>query len=201
MLSALKPPVYANPRYVAACVSAVIRLLLRIDPTSPMAPKSLVPLGLAGFTLPLCTNVLVTGLIAGRIWYLSPRKAHHLPGGNLPVGRGRATIDIIVESGAIYLAVQLILVILFAIGHPAQAIVTLVAVQIYVGSLSHNIRTMNFISTLSITGHCANTDCYPCRSRAVEYALQWAYPWIILATFEYANTRANRLQYGIVRGL
>jgi len=114
-----------------ASVSGVIRLLQEIDPTSPMAPKSLVPLGLAGFTLPLCTNVFVTSLIAGRIWYISPRKAHDMPGVNFPIGRGRAAIDIVVESGALYLAVQLILVILFAIQHPAQGIVCVIAVQIY----------------------------------------------------------------------
>ncbi|KAH9962071.1 hypothetical protein BGW80DRAFT_1134495, partial [Lactifluus volemus] len=114
-----------------ASVSGVIRLLQEIDPTSPQAPKSLVPLGLAGFTLPLCTNVFVTSLIAGRIWYISPRKAHDMPGVNFPIGRGRAAIDIVVESGALYLAVQLILVILFAIQHPAQGIACVIAVQIY----------------------------------------------------------------------
>jgi hypothetical protein len=137
VLSALVLSVYANPRYVAASVSGVIRLLQEIDPTSPQAPKSLVPLGLAGFTLPLCTNVFVTSLIAGRIWYISPRKAHDMPGVNFPIGRGRAAIDIVVESGALYLAVQLILVILFAIQHPAQGIACVIAVQIYVRSLSH----------------------------------------------------------------
>ncbi|KAH9963752.1 hypothetical protein BC827DRAFT_1375162 [Russula dissimulans] len=48
-----------------------------------MAPRSLVPPGLAGFILPLCTNVLVTILIAVRIWYLSLHKAGDLQGARL----------------------------------------------------------------------------------------------------------------------
>ena len=67
MVVALVPPMnIRQPRYVAACVAEALDILLRTNPTSPMAPKSLVPLGLAGFTLPLCTNVFVTGLIIGR---------------------------------------------------------------------------------------------------------------------------------------
>ncbi|KAI9510099.1 hypothetical protein F5148DRAFT_1339486 [Russula earlei] len=97
------------------CILETIHLLLRIDPTSPIAPPSLVPLGLASFVLPLCTNVLVTVLIAGR--YLVP----------LP----KAAIDIVIESGMLYLVVQLIFVILFAIRHPAQGVVGVIAVQIY----------------------------------------------------------------------
>ncbi|KAI0248392.1 hypothetical protein BJV78DRAFT_1131587 [Lactifluus subvellereus] len=113
------------------CISQALRLLMHIDPTSPMAPRSLVSLGLASFTLPLCSNVFVTGLIAGRIWYLSPRKARDLRGAHFPLGTGRAAIDIVIESGALYMAVQLVFLILFAIGHPARGIVGVIAVQIY----------------------------------------------------------------------
>jgi hypothetical protein len=45
---------------------------------------------------------------------------------------GRSAIDIVIESGMIYLAVQLVFVVLFAIRHPAQGIVGVIAVQIYV---------------------------------------------------------------------
>jgi len=112
------------------CVSVVLHLLLRINPNSPIAPHSLVPLGLAAFALPLGTNVIVTSLIAGRIWYLTPRKAR-MGSAQFPSGTGRAAIDIVVESGMLYLVVQLIFVILFAIGHPAQGVVGVIAVQIY----------------------------------------------------------------------
>jgi hypothetical protein len=78
----------------------------------------------------LVTNVLVTTLIAVRIWYLSPRKVGDMRGAQFRTGR--ATIEIIVESGMLYLAVQLVFVILFSIQHPAQGIVGVIAVQIYV---------------------------------------------------------------------
>jgi len=73
--------------------------------------------------------VIVTTLIAIRIWHLSPRDAR---GMRFPTDTGRAAIDIVVESGLLYLIVQLIFVILFAINHPAQGVVSLIAVQIYV---------------------------------------------------------------------
>jgi hypothetical protein len=97
-----------------------------------VAPASLVPLGLAGFILPLGTNVIVTTLIAMRIWCLSPRKVRDMRSARFPTGTGRAAIDIVVESGMLYLAVQLVFVILFAIRHPAQGVVGVIAVQIYV---------------------------------------------------------------------
>lgn len=97
-----------------------------------MAPPSLIPLGLAAFSLPLGTNVVVTSLITARIWYLSPRKARNMSSAQFPTRTGQAAIDIVVESGMLYLAVQLVFVILFAIGHPAQGIVGVIAVQIYV---------------------------------------------------------------------
>jgi hypothetical protein len=113
-------------------MSVILYLLLRINLNWSIAPPSLVPLGLAAFTLPLGTNVIVTTLITLRIWYLSPRKAHSMRRVQFPTGTGQATIDIVVESGLLYLAVQLIFVILFAIQHPAYGIVGVIAVQIYV---------------------------------------------------------------------
>jgi hypothetical protein len=67
-----------------------------------------------------------------RIWYLSPRKVRDTRSSQFPTGTGRATIEIVVESGMLYLAVQLVFVVLFAIRHPAQGIVGVIAVQIYV---------------------------------------------------------------------
>jgi hypothetical protein len=104
-----------------------------------MAPPSLVPLGLAAFTLPLGTNLIVTSLIAGRIWYLSPRQARNMNSAQFPTRTGRAAIDIVIESGMLYLAVQIVFVILFAIRHPAQGIVGVIAVQIYV-RIPHPLR-------------------------------------------------------------
>ena len=97
-----------------------------------MIPPFLIPLGFATFSLPLGTNVIVTTLICARIWYLSPRKARDMRSAYFPTGTGQAIIKIVVESGMLYLVVQLILVVLLAIGIPAQAIVAVIAVQIYV---------------------------------------------------------------------
>ena len=113
-----------NHFLVSVCFSVVLDLLLHINPNSPIAP--LAPLlALLSFSLPLGTNVIVTTLTAARIWYLS-RSAQ------FPTRTCQTIIDIVVESGLLYLAVQLIFVILFAIGHPAQSIVGMIAVQIYV---------------------------------------------------------------------
>ena len=49
-----------------------------------------------------------------------------------PTGTGRAVIDIVVESGVLYLVMQLIFVILFATRRPAQHIAGPISVQIYV---------------------------------------------------------------------
>jgi hypothetical protein len=124
--------VFTKHFLLSVCISVVIHLLLRINPNSPMAPPSLVPLGLASFSLPLGTNVVVTSLITARIWYLSPRKARNMGSAQFPTRTGQAAIDIVIESGMLYLAVQLVFVALFAIGHPAQGIVGVIAVQIYV---------------------------------------------------------------------
>ena len=97
-----------------------------------MAPASIVPWGLAAFVLPLVTNVIVTTLIAMRIWYLSPRKVRDMGSAQFTAGISRAVIGIVIESGMLYVAVQFVFVILFAIGHPAQGIVGVMAVQIYV---------------------------------------------------------------------
>ena len=112
-------------------LSAYLKSVVAPTPTTP-TPRGLVPLGLAIFLLALGTNVIVTTLIAGRIWYLSPRKARKMGSVQFPTGIGRAIIDIVIESGMLYLAVQLIFVILFAIRRPALCIAEVIAVQIYV---------------------------------------------------------------------
>ena len=49
-------------------------------------------------------------------------------------------VAIIVESGALYLVTQLIFVVLYSIQHPAIAIQTVIAVQIYVSVFPHSPR-------------------------------------------------------------
>ncbi|KAI0297895.1 hypothetical protein B0F90DRAFT_1926747 [Multifurca ochricompacta] len=75
---------------------------IQLRPSSEFACS----LATAGYSLPLATNVLVTLLIISRIWYLSPSGAPVF--GNASDLRG-----------------------LFAAKHPAQAIIAVIAVQIY----------------------------------------------------------------------
>jgi hypothetical protein len=87
---------------------------------SPQAPPRL--LSLADFVLPLCSNVIVDDLTAVRILYLSLRKTRDIQfdtGRMFPADTGQATIDIVVESGTLYLVVQFIFLVLFVLGHPA----------------------------------------------------------------------------------
>ena len=155
---------------MSACVSEALRLLSLIDPNSPVAPPSLVPLGLSGFGLPLLTNVIVTTLITMRIWYLSPRNAREIRRAQFPTGTGQAAIDIVIESGMLYLAVQLVFVILFAIRHPAQGIVAVIAVQIYVRILSF-LRGRTVVNEMpqNHTGYRTDFDSYPRCSWLVQY--------------------------------
>lgn len=93
-----------------------------------MPPVSLVPLGIATYALPLCTNVIITALIVGRIWYHTYRSSEIVTSNDSV----RRAMIIISESGALYLVTQLIFVVTFAMKHPAQAIMAVIAVQIYV---------------------------------------------------------------------
>ena len=106
----------------------VIYSQMDIDPN----PTMVVALFLTSLCLPFFTNVIVTTLIVGRIWYLSPRTACKMHSAQFPKGTGRAAIDIVIESGVLCLAVQLIIVILLIIGNPAQLVVGAISVQIYV---------------------------------------------------------------------
>lgn len=99
---------------------------------------SIVPLALASFILPLCTNVMVTALIIGRIWWMSKDTALY----ELPTrSTTRAAISVMIESGALYFIVQLIFVVIFGINHPAEVIMILIATQTYV-SLVHCADTL-----------------------------------------------------------
>ncbi|PCH44320.1 hypothetical protein WOLCODRAFT_77006 [Wolfiporia cocos MD-104 SS10] len=109
------------------CEMETAHLVLIFSPTTPSPPAVLVPLPLAGYILSLCTNVMVTALIVGRLWY-----THLLVRGFAYETRvvPQATV-IVVESGLLYLLIQLVYVILFAIQHPAEQLIGIMAVQIY----------------------------------------------------------------------
>ncbi|KAI0045258.1 hypothetical protein FA95DRAFT_1607824 [Auriscalpium vulgare] len=114
-----------------ACICAVVHEVLAVSPTSPVAPSNLVPLGIAGYALPLCTNVIVTALIVGRIWFLTPRTGSEWGVTSSTTAMGHKAMEIIIESGALYLVVQAIFVTTFAMEVPSQAILAVIAAQIY----------------------------------------------------------------------
>ncbi|TBU59396.1 hypothetical protein BD310DRAFT_413596 [Dichomitus squalens] len=115
----------------AACIMEVVHLVVTTDPTSPVPPTDLVPLTLAGYSLPLCTNVMATGLISFRIWSKSRRTSspHRTPKSERTFEHNG--LAVIVESGLLYLIAQLTYVVLIAIPHPAEGIIAVMAVQIY----------------------------------------------------------------------
>jgi hypothetical protein len=126
------------PFSLSACGFAVIGLVLSIAPTAPQAPADIVPFGDASFAMSLILNFISSSLIVGRVWWLAHR--HDVPG--VPgLSRSRRIIrqatGVIVESGLLFLATQFVFVILFAIAHPAQALVEPLAVQIYVRPSPH----------------------------------------------------------------
>jgi hypothetical protein len=179
--------------------------------TLAIAPPYLVPLGIAGFALPLITNTVVTTLIGMRIWHFSPRKVGDMRSAQFRTGR--ATIEIVVESGMLYLAVQFVFVVLFAIRHPAQGIVGVIAVQIYVrvpltlkGEKSLLKPDIFPPQKKNYTGHRTDTDSRPRGSRLikVKYAVLWAdSQWscnIVHVTAYVVNPNTYCIQHGRIHG-
>lgn len=120
-------------RMLVGCIVVVAHWILTLSPTSPVPPAAIVPLGTAGYALPLATNVMVTALIVTKLW-LTARGAEKRVGTRMR-GTARAAqraVAIIVESGLLYLVTQAAFVVLFALAHPAQAILAVTAVQVYV---------------------------------------------------------------------
>ncbi|KAJ7457392.1 hypothetical protein FB451DRAFT_1047355 [Mycena latifolia] len=112
-----------------ACGIALIGLVLSINPTAPQAPAAIVPIGDAAFAMSLILNFMTSTLIVGRIWYMSRQsRIQGIPHSKTSIQRA---IEIIIESGLLFLAAQFVFVVLFAIAHPAQAVVEPVATQIY----------------------------------------------------------------------
>ncbi|KAG2066747.1 hypothetical protein BDR04DRAFT_1081473 [Suillus decipiens] len=115
------------------CILPIPSLLLSINPTSPVPPIEIVPLTIAGYALPLCTNIMVTVLIAGRLWHISriPIVDENGKPVILKIAAGDRPMMLIIESGALYMVTQLIFVVLVAIRNPAEAVLSLAGTQIY----------------------------------------------------------------------
>ncbi|KAJ7187312.1 hypothetical protein C8R46DRAFT_981601 [Mycena filopes] len=115
-----------------SCGIALIGLVLSINPTAPQAPAALVPVGTAAFSLSLALNLLVSLLIILRILLTARQtRAHGLTLSRSEDGAVARAVGIVVESGLLFLAVQFVFVVLFARGHPAQAVLVPIATQVY----------------------------------------------------------------------
>ncbi|KAF8887586.1 hypothetical protein BD779DRAFT_1527064 [Infundibulicybe gibba] len=125
-------PTILSLAFVSCAVSTVIILSRTVD--AAIVPKALVPLGTAAFAIPLTFNFIVTGLIAGRMWYHEIQRRRSLREAFITTGVPQYLRDatfVIVEAGVLYLLAQFVLTLLFAINHPAQILASDAAVQIY----------------------------------------------------------------------
>ena len=74
--------------------------VVTLDPTAAFAPAYIIPLGIAGYSLPLATNVIATSLIVWKLWWMLRRGTPGTLAG--PFGGGRAVTNavvVVVESG------------------------------------------------------------------------------------------------------
>ncbi|CAK5266238.1 unnamed protein product [Mycena citricolor] len=111
-----------------SCGMAVTGIVQRISPTAEQVPASLVPMGDATFSLSIICNFITTGLIVARLWWVSRRTEGDTSRNLSPSQRATA---IFVESGLLFFVTQFVFIVLFAIAHPAQAIVEPIAIQVY----------------------------------------------------------------------
>jgi len=126
-------PLIVSLAFVSVAMSTIG--ILVSHPDAAIAPPSLVPLGTAAFAIPLCFNFMVSSLIVGRIWYKRRQTKFALrsPRSQEPVSGGlvRNAMVICIESGVLYVVVQFVLTVLFAINHPAQIMISDISTQVY----------------------------------------------------------------------
>ena len=91
--------------------------------------------GIIAYSLPLCTNLMVSLLIVGRIWYMSREVTIY---GLAKRSYTRKAANIIIESGMLYFAVQLVFAVLFGLNFVEQLFIVSIAVQTYVCIPSSN---------------------------------------------------------------
>ena len=119
---------------IIGCITIVAHIALSLSPKSE-PPAAFIPLQTAGYVLPLCTNVIATGMILCGIWRMTASSDSSMKTFPHKSRASRAAVAMVVESGFLYLVVQVVLVVLTALENPAQGMVAVMAVQIYVGSI------------------------------------------------------------------
>jgi hypothetical protein len=109
-----------------------IYILSRLSPegTGDHLSVAVHKLGSESFTLSLCLNIVVTALIAGRIYYMIRRRVSALPQSQIRQYMG--IVGIVVESGAIFCAGQIVFVTLWSLQSGAVTVVAHPMAQIYV---------------------------------------------------------------------
>lgn len=126
--------------HLSVCGIVTFHLVMVAGLNHLQPPQSLVKLGTALFALPLCTNVIVTSLIVGRILYIASTTRSQFPKDIRSMGSTQyhakrliwRAASIMIESGVLYLAAQLVLVVLFSLQNPAYKVLGYPIIQIYV---------------------------------------------------------------------
>jgi len=110
---------------------AGIGIIAGLDTQSAYAPPARIPLGDLAFCLPLAFQVIVTGLIIGKIWYISRGADSSRSVYSSSSSKTANAIGILIESGFLVLVTQIFFVVYFTNGSPVQSIVYAMAVQFY----------------------------------------------------------------------
>ena len=125
--------------------------------------KKLTERALGQYSLTLANNLIISGLIAGRVWYLT----RNIRGLAMPVQkRYSRLILMIVESGMVYAFCQIIQLSFYAAKFPGLYFVADSFIQIFVRFSVLNISFMFMFQSYVRTGHRSHVDHYLCR---VEY--------------------------------
>ena len=126
-----------------------IAKLTRISPTDINGIFLITRWILTTWCLSIATQIISTGLIAGRIWWISRR--------NSGASKSRYTnlISIIIESGAIYTLSTVFLLTLFDLKAAAGAVAGNITAQV---AVSHIKFVINFIDlTINLVDYRANS--------------------------------------------
>ncbi|KAF5366583.1 hypothetical protein D9758_008937 [Tetrapyrgos nigripes] len=103
------------------CGYAAVYGFSTVTPGEDVFVSAIADWGTALFSISLSTNITVTSLIAGRIWWVSRQTSQVL--GAKHSRKYSQALEIVIESGAIFAVTQLILLVLYVLRHNAQYIV------------------------------------------------------------------------------
>lgn len=117
-----------SPNLLPAVDLALVRRVASNGDQKALSHR-LVSIGKPAFALSLCVNTVVTSLIIFRIWRHFQLVKKHLPGSQKLF---LSVISIMVESGVLLFATQLVYLVLFILRHPAYDTVAGLTAVVYV---------------------------------------------------------------------